>query len=629
MFVTVTGAVLSAYTGLALTHFGLREGVLLACALVVIVCPLMWLTCASPAACYRHSDSDRDLCQKSSFPFIAPLLLITFIPEFWFGNPSLWRIILILSLTAGLWCFLLVVVSSARAQRLLSWAESHSSRITSIIVALHTILFTSLIVARHYYFGAALGEDTGYYNQVFWNTLHGDFFQGSLTQDRYNDPPVDNEFALHNSPVLFLLLPLYWLYPSFYTLLVLKTIALSVSAIPLFLLVRDKISGLSGVVIVVAYVFSRNILNQSINAFHSIDFIAVFLLFTFLFFERGRIGLFLLFLLLSLTVREEVALTVWLFGLYAIVRRRHWSWVVCPVVMCAMWWYCSAEFVLVRSQIAMEGLDEFFSVFGKGRNEILATVVREPQKLLDLFLTNQVRGYFYEMVRPAAFLPLASMVGLFALPTMAMNSLIGAFWPSMINITNHYSLIATVCLFVGLVEAIGWIGRYSRFFNLSRQTFCLGIACLVIPEMAVGLKDTVNYGNGKQGSLADDFLPKSYAASLTSIVDMIEPNAAVAAPGILLPQLSYRTKLYYSQALWRYYDAQFDYLVLETDPKRIGARGCEKEKYEALIAEVMQSSDYKRVFDKDGFEIYKKARAGHPLAIFGKYACQTQMQKRK
>jgi hypothetical protein len=81
--------------------------------------------------------------------------------------------------------------------------------------------------------------------------------------------------------------------------------------------------------------------------------------------------------------------------------------------------------------------------------------------------------------------------------------------------------------------------------------------------------------------------------------------------------------------LWRYYDAQFDYLVLETDPKRIGARGCEKEKYEALIAEVMQSSDYKRVFDKDGFEIYKKARAGHPLAIFGKYACQTQMQKRK
>ena len=198
MFVTVTGAVLSAYTGLALTHFGLRDGVLLACAFVVIVCPLIWLTCASTAACYRHSNLDRNLRQNSSFPFIAPLLLITFIPEFWFGNPSLWRIILILSLTAGLWCFLLALVSSVRAQRLLSWAESHSSLITSILVALHAIVFTSLIVARHYYFGAALGEDTGYYNQVFWNTLHGDFFQGSLTQDRYNDPPVDNEFALHD-----------------------------------------------------------------------------------------------------------------------------------------------------------------------------------------------------------------------------------------------------------------------------------------------------------------------------------------------------------------------------------------------------------------------------------------------
>ena len=104
--------------------------------------------------------------------------------------------------------------------------------------------------------------------------------------------------------------------------------------------------------------------------------------------------------------------------------------------------------------------------------------VREPQKLLDVFLTNQVRGYFYEMVRPAVFLPLASMVGLFALPTMAMNSLIGAFWPSMINITNHYSLIATVCLFVGLAEAIGWIGRYSRWFQF-KQTNLLFRNCML------------------------------------------------------------------------------------------------------------------------------------------------------
>ncbi|HSN96401.1 MAG TPA: DUF2079 domain-containing protein [Nitrososphaeraceae archaeon] len=417
------------------------------------------------------------------------------------------------------------------------------------------------------------------------------------------------------------------MYPSFYTLLVLKTVALSTSSIPLFLLVKDKISGVCGIVIVLAYLFSKNILNQSINAFHSIDFIAVFLLFAFLFFSKERIGLFIVFSLLSLAVREEVALTMWLFGVYAIFLKRKWKWVFCPFVLSGLWWYCSTELILVRSQIAMEGLDEFFSAFGKGRNEILATVLREPQKFIDLFLTKQIWGYVYEMGRPAAFLPLGSMVGLFALPTMAVNGLIGAFWPSMINIANHYSLIGTVCLFVALAEAIGWIGRYSGFFNLSREMFCLGIACLLIPEMTVGVKDTFNYGNGKSASLAHDFLPKPYEASLRSIVDMIEPNAAVAAPGILLPQLSYRATLYYSQVLWRYYDAQFDYLILERDPNRIGAKGCDKEKYEALIAEVMQSTNYYRIFDKEGFEVYKKAPDAHVVGISGKYTCQTQAHR--
>lgn len=332
--------------------------------------------------------------------------------------------------------------------------------------------------------------------------------------------------------------------------------------------------------------------------------------------------LFLVFLGLSLCVREEVALTVWLFGLYAVFLHRRWPWVVCPVVLSVIWWYCSAEFVLVRSQIAMEGLEEFFSMFGKGRNEILATVVREPEKLLSLFLSSQVWGYFYEVIRPAAFLPLASVAGVFALPTVAMNSLIGVFWPSMINIANHYSLIATVCVFVALAEAIAWTGRYSRVFNLSRQTFCLGIVCLIIPDMVLSLKDTLSYGGGKQGSLTRDFLPKPYAASLRTIVDSIQPSAPVAAPGVLLPQLSYRRKVYYSQALWRYYDMQIDYVILDVDPKRIGAEGCDKERYDALVTEISKSDGYKLIFQKDGFEVYKRSSSADLGSISNKYTCQ-------
>jgi hypothetical protein len=198
------------------------------------------------------------------------------------------------------------------------------------------------------------------------------------------------------------------------------------------------------------------------------------------------------------------------------------------------------------------------------------------------------------------------------------------FWPSMISIANHYSLIATVCVFVALAEAVAWIGRYSGVFNLSRQTFCLGIVCLTIPDMVLSLKDTLSYGGGKQSSLARDFVPKPYAASLRTIVDTIEPSAPVAGPGILLPQLSYRKKVYYSQALWRYYDIKFDYLILDTDPKRIGAVGCDRERYDALVTEISKSDGYELMFRKDGFEVYKRSSRADPGAISNKYTCHRQ-----
>ena len=214
-FVAFTGAVLSVYVGLALAHTYSGDRVILIGLFVMVACPLTWLIMSRSLGGYRNSNENSQLPENLSFPFLATLALISFIPEFWFGNPSWGRVTLVILLVGILWCVLFVIVTSMEAQRVLRSAESRSGWITGVIVGSHTIVFAGLLALRHYHFGAALGEDTGYYNQIFWNTLHGNFFEGSLTQERYNDPPVHSEFALHNSPVLFLILPFYWLAPSF------------------------------------------------------------------------------------------------------------------------------------------------------------------------------------------------------------------------------------------------------------------------------------------------------------------------------------------------------------------------------------------------------------------------------
>src|SRR5439155_26752515 len=54
--------------------------------------------------------------------------------------------------------------------------------------------------------------------------------------------PAGTPLAVHFSPVLFLLLPIYAVFPSPVTLLVLKTIAVALGAFPVYLMGRRRFS---------------------------------------------------------------------------------------------------------------------------------------------------------------------------------------------------------------------------------------------------------------------------------------------------------------------------------------------------------------------------------------------------
>src|SRR5690606_39645460 len=83
-------------------------------------------------------------------------------------------------------------------------------------------------------------EDTAYYGQLLWNTLRGDILVGNLVQERLYSPPVHSDFALHISPVLFALLPVYAVAPDHLTLLILRDIALAAAAWPLYTIARSE-----------------------------------------------------------------------------------------------------------------------------------------------------------------------------------------------------------------------------------------------------------------------------------------------------------------------------------------------------------------------------------------------------
>jgi uncharacterized membrane protein len=474
------------------------------------------------------------------------------------------------------------------------------------LVAVHAAIFMGALVLRHRHFSSEQGGDTAYYNQILWSTLHGEFFRGSVTQERYFSPPVFSEFALHNSPILLLVLPLYSLFPSFYTLLILKNLLLSAGGMAIYLLAKDKLGGPAGIVIMVGYFISAGVFYQSINAFYPLLFVFFFLPFTFLYYFRERFWPFVLWLILSLSVREEVALTTVLFGAYAVLLRRSWRWIVTPVVLSGAWWVLSTEVVMVRSRIAMEELVPFYEMFGGGHNRALIVAVENPGKFTSLFLNSNSAAYVYEVLKPTALLSLLSASGIFLLPTLLTNCLIGAFMPTMMSIGYHYSAIAAVCVFVALIMGIARVVKSARLDLLEQPVVSLGLAFLLIPFIVLGLKDRIQADAQGKPFLRDVVWPSPDQRVLEKIVAKVPIEASVAAPNILMPDLSYRRKLYGSERLWRYNNPHIDYIILDTRLEQLGANDRNKSKYEAVVMRTRNDSNYHLIFEERGFEVYQR-----------------------
>ena len=106
--------------------------------------------------------------------------------------------------------------------------------ITAIII--YTTIFSISTIRKNYVFNS-YAWDLGVFNQVFHNTVfEGKFFR--YNADLYLNPS-GNYFAIHFSPILFLVLPFYYLFPSIEFLLIFKSLILALGAIPLFYLSKE------------------------------------------------------------------------------------------------------------------------------------------------------------------------------------------------------------------------------------------------------------------------------------------------------------------------------------------------------------------------------------------------------
>lgn len=167
----------------------------------------------------------------------------------------------------------------------------------------------------------SFGFDLAVYDQVFWNTTQGRILESTMTGA---NPVPHSQLADHFSPVYLLLSPFYFVYPHPETLLVLQTAALAAGAWPVYLLARLKLGPGFGIFWVAVYFLFIPLAYINLYDFHEIAFAVAPLGFALYFLERGRRLWFVVFVLFTFLVKEEMGLVAVGFGAYAVLAKRDW-----------------------------------------------------------------------------------------------------------------------------------------------------------------------------------------------------------------------------------------------------------------------------------------------------------------
>ena len=193
--------------------------------------------------------------------------------------------------------------------------------IAFLLALVYLVTFGTLSVLRHESYHSS-GFDLGLFDQVLWNTVHGRPFESTMSEAL---PVPHSLLGDHFSIALLVLAPFYYGLPHPETLLVGQSVALTLGAWPVFLLARLKLAPGFALVWVIVYFLFLPLTYINLDDFHEVSLAVAPLGFALYYLETRRTWPFLVCLLFTFLIKEEMPLVAVGFGAYVLLGKRDWK----------------------------------------------------------------------------------------------------------------------------------------------------------------------------------------------------------------------------------------------------------------------------------------------------------------
>lgn len=365
-----------------------------------------------------------------------------------------------------------------------------------------------------------------------------------------------SHFAVHISPIYYLLLPAYLVFPTPYTLQIGQAVVLASGLIPLYLLCRRyALSYRVTALLAVLYAGCPALNAGCFYDIHENCFLTPALLWLFVCFEYGRTGWLYAAAAAVLLVKEDAAVYLAVFAVYIWLarRNRHGKWLLLLAV---------GYFLLAVGLLTLFGEGAMFGRYGNLSDTeptvagILRTLLCNPGHLFDqLFKTGDGSArkllYLFQLLAPLAALPfMTRRFGRYLLLAPLLLNLLTTY-PYMYDIGFQYGFGISAFLF------------YLAVMNLPALSAPVRRKALTIAALATCLLYTVAVLPRLESQAACYRRERESFARMDALLASIPQDASVTASGMLVAHLSNRDEIYELA----YHDkTDTDYLVLDIRP---------------------------------------------------------------
>lgn len=358
-----------------------------------------------------------------------------------------------------------------------------------------------------------------------------------------------SHFAVHFSPIVYLGLPLYLIFPHPSTVMAIQALAVAFGVFPLYKLSKHfGLSNLKTVAGVMMYVLHPTVIANNFYYFHENCFLTVMLLWTFYFAEKGKTVPTFVFAVLTMMVKEDAPVYILFFGLYLLFSNKA---KIKGGILCGL---AAVYFAVVTKLMSIYGqgimtyrYDNFIFEEGGSIYSVILNIIKNPSYLLQQLLKTEKLEFLILMLVPMAFLPFAikkpSRI-ILLLPMVLINLMTN--YQYQYNIGFQYTYATVAFLFYLTVINVSELDN-----KWAKKLLICGVCASLIFFSSVNLHRTTAFDDYERDKEVDQAIEKALAT--------IPMDSSIKSTTFFIPSLWNRNEVYE----YEYSNKETDYVVFD------------------------------------------------------------------